>query len=99
MRVRAKHWLNFNGTWHRCGEVFDLPAAEAERLRGSVEWIDIPVGNSGQIVDAIRQGVQEAVNTLFDAAETAVSEAAPEEAETVQEEPKKRRRTSKKTAE
>ena len=82
MKVRAKHWLNFDGTWHRCGEVFDLPAAEAERLRGSVEWLE----------------AKPAV-TLFDAAEAAVSNDAPEEAETVQEEPKKRRRTSKKTAE
>jgi len=99
MKVRAKHWLNFDGTWHRCGEVFDLPAAEAERLRGSVEWLDIPVGNSGQIVEGIRKGVQEAVKTLFDAEESTVSTVAPEEPETVQEEPKKRRRTSKKTTE
>lgn len=81
MKVRAKHWLNFDGTWHRCGEVFDLPAAEAERLRGSVEWLEA-----------------KPAATLFDAAETADSVSAAEP-EAVQEEPKKRRRTSKKTAE
>lgn len=81
MKVRAKHWLNFDGTWHRCGEVFDLPAAEAEQLRGSVEWLE----------------AKPAV-TLFEAVETAENVSAVEP-ETVQEEPKKRRRTSKKTAE
>ncbi len=40
MKVRAKHWLNFDGTWHRCGEEFSLPADEAERLRASVEILD-----------------------------------------------------------
>ena len=98
MRVRAKHWLNFNGTWHRCGEVFDLPAAEAEKLRGSVDWLETPVGNSEQIVEGIRQGVQEAFKTLFDGAETADNLSAVE-AEPVKEEPKKRRRTTKKAAE
>lgn len=62
MKVRAKHWLNLNGTWHRCGEIFDLSAAEAEQAKGFVEILDDP--------------------------------AVPEEP--VPEEPKKRRRTTKK---
>ena len=40
MRVRAKHWLNIDGTWHRSGEEFQLPADRAEALRGSVEILD-----------------------------------------------------------
>ena len=40
MRVRAKHWLNIDGTWHRSGEEFLLSAEAAEQLRGSVELLD-----------------------------------------------------------
>ncbi|MCR5091023.1 MAG: hypothetical protein K6C08_16105 [Oscillospiraceae bacterium] len=42
MQVRAKHWLNIDGTWHRSGETFQLPADTAERLRGSVTVLDRP---------------------------------------------------------
>lgn len=24
MKVRAKHWLNYNGVWHKAGEIFDV---------------------------------------------------------------------------
>ena len=24
MKVKAKHWLNYNGVWHRAGETFEV---------------------------------------------------------------------------
>ncbi len=24
MKVKAKHWLNYNGTWHKGGETFEV---------------------------------------------------------------------------
>lgn len=24
MKVKAKHWINANGDWHKCGEIFEV---------------------------------------------------------------------------
>lgn len=28
MKVRAKHWINYNGCWHKGGEEFEIDDAE-----------------------------------------------------------------------
>lgn len=43
MRVRAKHWLNHNGTWYRGGEVFEIPTTEAEMLKEHIEIAETPL--------------------------------------------------------
>lgn len=30
--VKANCWLNYNGDWHRCGEVFDIEETDKDAL-------------------------------------------------------------------
>lgn len=38
MKVIAKHWINYNGVWHRHGEIFDVE--DFDTVRGHVEKVD-----------------------------------------------------------
>ena len=33
MKAIAKHWVNYNGTWHPAGEAFDIESADAEQMK------------------------------------------------------------------
>lgn len=37
MKVIAKHWLNYNGKWHKGGEEFEVDDFEAVK-----EYVEIP---------------------------------------------------------
>lgn len=37
MKVKAKHWINYNGTWHQAGEVFAIDDADAAEMRQYAE--------------------------------------------------------------
>ena len=43
MKVKAKHWLNHDGTWYRAGETFEISTSDAEALADSVEISETPV--------------------------------------------------------
>ena len=33
MKATAKHWVNYNGTWHPAGETFDIRKEDAETMK------------------------------------------------------------------
>lgn len=37
MKVRAKHWINYNGTWHKGGEEFEIDDSE---ILDGVEFVE-----------------------------------------------------------
>lgn len=37
MKVRAKHWINYNGVWHKGGDKFDIEDSE---ILDGVEFIE-----------------------------------------------------------
>ena len=42
MKVRARHWLNYNGTWHRAGDEFEVD--DIEEVKEYVDpLVDFPV--------------------------------------------------------
>ena len=43
MKVKAKHWLKYNGIWYRGGDEFEIPTTDAEALGGMVEIAETPV--------------------------------------------------------
>lgn len=40
IRVRAKHWLNHNGVWHKWGEVFEVEENEFDGLKDCVSKVN-----------------------------------------------------------
>lgn len=32
MKAIAPHWINYNGTWHKAGEAFDVLPEDAEEM-------------------------------------------------------------------
>lgn len=40
MKVKAKHWVNYNGTWHQAGEVFAIDDADAAEMQQYAEVAD-----------------------------------------------------------
>lgn len=38
MRVKAKHWLNYNGVWHKGGDIFE--ADDFDEIKEHVEKVD-----------------------------------------------------------
>ena len=40
MKAKAKHWVNYNGVWHRMGEVFDIEDKDAEEMKRYAEVSD-----------------------------------------------------------
>ena len=38
MRVKAKHWLNYNGVWHKGGDTFE--ADNFDEIKEHVEKVD-----------------------------------------------------------
>ena len=40
MKVKAKHWVNYNGTWHQVGEVFAIDDADAAEMQQYAEVAD-----------------------------------------------------------
>ena len=46
MRVRAKHWLKYDGIWHQGGDEFEIPAEDAKELEGMIEIADATVSVS-----------------------------------------------------
>lgn len=36
MKVQARHWVNYNGVWHKCGEAFEINDADAADILGYV---------------------------------------------------------------
>lgn len=43
MKVRAKHCLKYNGTWHQGGEEFEISTTEAFSLNNMIEIAETPV--------------------------------------------------------
>ena len=39
MKARARHWVNYNGTWHSAGEVFEIHKADADEMQAYAEII------------------------------------------------------------
>ena len=33
MLARARHWVNYNGTWHCAGEEFEIDAKDADAIK------------------------------------------------------------------
>lgn len=40
MKVKAKHWINADGVWHKAGEIFEIESAEG--IEKGVEVIAEP---------------------------------------------------------
>ena len=40
MKVKAKHGVNYNGTWHQVGEVFAIDDADAAEMQQYAEVAD-----------------------------------------------------------
>lgn len=38
MKVKAKHWLNYNGVWHKGGDIFE--ANDFEAIKEHVEKVE-----------------------------------------------------------
>ena len=43
MKVRAKHWVNYGGTYYAKGETFEVPTTEVDDLKDVVEIAEEPV--------------------------------------------------------
>lgn len=43
MKVKARHWLNHDGTWYRAGETFEISTGDLDEMRGVVELAETPV--------------------------------------------------------
>jgi len=43
VKVRAKHWLKYDGVWYMGGAKFEVSTAEADRLKRDVEIAETPV--------------------------------------------------------
>ena len=43
MKVRAKHFLKYNGMWYRGGETFEISTTEATELEDMIEVAETPV--------------------------------------------------------
>lgn len=43
MRVKAKHWLTYEGVWHRADEEFEISATDADSLAGMIEITETPI--------------------------------------------------------
>ena len=37
MKVRARHWLKYDGTWYRGGDVFEVATTDTNSLNGMVD--------------------------------------------------------------
>lgn len=42
MKVEAKHWVNYNGKWHKNGDVFTVNDEDAAEMAQFVEVVNIP---------------------------------------------------------
>ena len=40
MRAKAKHWVNYNATWHMQGETFEIDKADSEEMKLYAELIE-----------------------------------------------------------
>ena len=45
MKVKAKHWLNYNGVWHKGGDEFEIPDEDFKEIS---EYVKV-----GEYVSAI----------------------------------------------
>lgn len=43
MRVKAKHWLKYNGLWHCGGDEFEVVAADINDLAEMVDVVETPI--------------------------------------------------------
>lgn len=43
MKVKAKHWLTYEGAWHCGGEEFEISATDADMLKDMVEITETPI--------------------------------------------------------
>ena len=37
MLAKARHWVNYNGTWHCAGEEFEIDAKDADEMKAYAE--------------------------------------------------------------
>lgn len=40
MKLKAKHWVNYQGTWYKAGDVFKIFDGEAEEMKNFGEIIE-----------------------------------------------------------
>ena len=40
MKAKARHWVKYNGAWHRAGESFVIDAKDAEEMKHFAEVTD-----------------------------------------------------------
>ena len=40
MKVKAKHWVKYNGEWHGTGETFSIDEADAEEMKQFADIVD-----------------------------------------------------------
>lgn len=40
MKVKALHWVNYNGVWHKFGEVFTISEKDYAGIEKSVELLE-----------------------------------------------------------
>ena len=45
MKVKAKHWLNYNGVWHKGGETFEVDSFD--EVKGHAEKVNEEVQETG----------------------------------------------------
>lgn len=43
MKVKAKHWLKYDGVWHPGGEIFEIAATDEKMLNGMIELAEEPI--------------------------------------------------------
>ena len=52
MRVRALHWVNYNGVWHKAGDEFTV---KEEDYAGLVQYVELCVEKENPVSDAVEE--------------------------------------------
>ena len=56
MKVKAKHWINYNGKWHMGGSEFDISDNDAPEMAPYVERVEQNVPRDAQEEQPVRRG-------------------------------------------
>lgn len=58
MRVKAKYWLKYDGTWYRGGDEFEIALTDADMLGDAIEIAETPVSGEGTVktVEPVKRG-------------------------------------------
>ena len=59
MKLKANHWIKYQGEWHRAGEVFTIYKGDAEEMKAHGEIIREEEDETGETPEGTSEDAQE----------------------------------------